>query len=89
MNYFEQYETERKHLKVGKRWICVDPGAIGQIKESVGEIVRIIDIGRNYCNFICLSGIFAGREYKIFKERLKVAYQPYIGQIPPEEEDNE
>ena len=89
MNYFQQYETERKPFQVGKRFICVDPSAIGQFKDTVGEIVRIIAVLEDFYKFMCLSGRFAGREYSMFKENFRAAYQPYIGEILQEEEDNE
>jgi hypothetical protein len=89
MNYFQQYETERKPFQVGKRFICVDPSAIGQFSDTYGEIVRIISVLEDYYNFRCLSGKFARGEYSVLKENFRAAYQPYIGEILQEEEDNE
>jgi hypothetical protein len=89
MNYFQQYETERKHLKVGKMWICVDPSAVGQFIDTKGEIVQITVNERDYCRFRCISGKYAGASFSMVKCNFNVAYEPYTGEIPTQEEDNE
>jgi len=94
MNYFQQYETERKHLKVGKMWICNDPRAILQSIETLGEIIEIIeiiDIGdqraygeqRAYRYFV-LSGRYKGRKYQTSKPSFIKCYKPYTGAKPSE-----
>ena len=92
MNYFQQYEQSRKHLKVGKRWICVDPGAIGQNIESLGEIIKIIDIIDNpdgrACRYCILTGKFKSQTYAAFiMSSFTQCYKPYIGAMPTEDEE--
>jgi hypothetical protein len=90
MNYFQQYETERKPFRVGKRFICVNPSAIGQFSNTVGEIVQITSIeGGDHCWFRCISGIYAGVVFSMPKRTFKVAYEPYTGEIPTQDEDDE
>ena len=94
MNYFQQYEQSRKHLKVGKRWICVDPGAIGQNIESLGEIIKIIDIIDNpdnpdwrACRYYILTDKFKSQTYVASMSSFTQCYKPYIGAMPTEDEE--
>jgi hypothetical protein len=91
MNYFQQYETERKHLKVGKMWICNDPRAILQSIETLGEIIEIIEINdigeqRVYRYFV-LSGRYKGRKFLTSKPIFIKCYKPYTGAKPSEVEE--
>jgi hypothetical protein len=91
MNYFQQYETERKHLKVGKMWICDDPVAIAQNIESLGEIIEIIGINdivewRAYRYFV-LTGKYKGAKYQTSMPSFTRCYKPYTGAKPSENEE--
>jgi len=98
MNYFQLYETERKHLKVGARWICVNPSIIYVnpgiiISKTLNEIVEIIDIyteiidiyTHDYIKFKVLSGDYKNMEYTINKQWFIKGYKLYTGEIPTQE----
>jgi hypothetical protein len=91
MHYFQQYETERKHLKVGKMWICDDPEAIFQNIESLGEIIEIIEInegdGRRTYRYFVLSGKYKGRKFQASMHSFTKCYKPYTGAKPSEDEE--
>jgi hypothetical protein len=91
MNYFQQYETERKHLKLGKMWICNDPRAILQNIESLGEIIEIIEINnfeeQIVYRYLVLSGKFKGRKYQTSMPYFTKCYKPYTGAKPSEVEE--
>jgi hypothetical protein len=91
MNYFQQYETERKYLKVGKMWICDDPVAISQNSDSLGEIIEIIEIDEIeehfYCRFLVLSGKYRGARYLRLRTVFTKGYKPYTGARPFEDEE--
>ena len=92
MNYFQQYETERKHLKVSKMWICVDPSAIGQSLETLDEIVEIIEIRQfeiyHDIRYRVLNGRFKSKEYSCNRSLFIKGYKPYTGAAPSEDEEN-
>ena len=89
MNYFQQYETERRPFQVGKKFIRVDPSAIGQFSDTRYEIVVILSIREYSYSVRCLSGVYSGQSFQIGKESFRAAYEPYEGEISTQEEDDE
>jgi len=87
MNYFQLYETERKHLKVGARWICVNPSIISQYSETLNEIVEIVNIYSDHTDmeFKVLNGSYKNSQFIIHKPNFIKAYKPYTGEIPTQE----
>ena len=95
MNYFQQYETERKHLKVGKMWICVDPESIAQNSECINEIIEIVDFDFDailetfYIRYKVLTGRYKDvkRVYSTQRSLFIKCYKPYTGAKPSENEE--
>jgi len=79
MNYFQLYETERKHLKVGARWICVNPDVIRTSSPILGEIVEIVNIYSDHTDmeFKVLSGSYKNIKFTMYKQWFIKGYKPY------------
>lgn len=73
MSLFQLYETERKPFKVGKKWICVDPGSIG----FPGGAIEIIKNYENRVKYKVLTERYQGAEYESLKIHIQRAYEPY------------
>lgn len=89
MNLFQKYEIERKPFTSGKKWICLHPENIGMIPDTLNEIIEIdrIDNIINVIFYDVMSGKYKGGKYNMNKIDFIKVYEPYIGEVPIQEEE--
>lgn len=89
MNLFKKYEIERKPFTSGKKWICLHPESIGMFSDVLNEIIEIDRFSSDIdcIHYEVLSGRYKGHEYCLTKSDFIKVYEPYIGEVPIQEEE--